>query len=200
VADGVPGSHPQLTWRPGEEQDADHYDIYRALMPDETPPSEEDFELLATVNHPDTSYIDSTVAIHTQYDNYKIWYAAKAVDTADQESLWSNFVRFWGYYEENGGSPANCVEAISESPLSLRAAPNPFNHETRLIYSISDAAFAHLQILDVAGRIVADLQNEWIEAGQHSISFDSQALPSGNYFARLSVGVSFAVTQLTILK
>jgi hypothetical protein len=57
-----------------------------------------------------------------------------------------------------------------------------------------------LQILDVAGRIVADLQNEWVEAGQYSISFDSQAQPSGIYFARLAVGVSFAVIQLTILK
>ncbi len=200
VSDGQPGGHPNLIWLRNEELDADHYDIYRALMPDETPPSAEDFELLTTIDHPDTSYIDTTVTIHTQYDNYKIWYAAKAVDTADQESLWSNFVRFWGYYENSGSSPDHWTNATTELRLSLSAAPNPANNETHLIYGLTQASIVRLHLVDTGGRSITELYEGWAEAGEHSIAIKAHDLPSGIYFARLVSDGNVAIQKLVLLK
>jgi hypothetical protein len=63
------GNHPQLSWRPNIEFDISHYNVYRALMPDTSRPTQNDFSLLATINHPDSGYIDTSVTIHTPYDN-----------------------------------------------------------------------------------------------------------------------------------
>ena len=200
VVNSMPGTHPHLRWLRSEELDADHYNVYRALMPDETPPTQNDFELLAIVNHPDTSYIDSTVTIHTEYDNYKIWYAVSAVDEADNESLWSTFIRFWGYYENGGYRSGASLGIADHMSLDLTVAPNPFNNETRISYKLEKASLVRLELLDMAGRVVFVLQKGWIEAGDHSVAFGSEHLPSGIYFARLSGNGQSVIKKLALLR
>ncbi|HEX7343248.1 MAG TPA: VCBS repeat-containing protein, partial [bacterium] len=170
VMDNEPGHHPLLTWDPNTEADMARYNVYRALMEDETPPVHEDFELLAVVQHPDTSYLDSTVTVHTGYDNYKIWYAVTAEDDSSNESLMSEFIRFWGYYEEESiGEAQSLISAVQPDNAEDMAMPNPFNPATSISFELRDASFVRLDVYDTSGRLVAELANGWCDAGSHEV-------------------------------
>ena len=66
--------------------------------------------------------------------------------------------------------------------------PNPFNPSTTITYSISKRDWVQISIFDILGRQAAILVNEIKEAGEHSIHFNANSLPSGVYFYRLQSG------------
>lgn len=102
----------------------------------------------------------------------------------------------------NWGDPLiGQAEAPDSRPATFvlhRPAPNPFNPATTIAYSLPEAASVKLQIFDVSGRGVSALADGWQDAGEHSVVFDASGLPSGIYFARLSVA-GFNQTQKLLL-
>jgi hypothetical protein len=59
--------------------------------------------------------------------------------------------------------------------LALGAAsPNPFQHATRIGFSLPQAGTADLSVFDVAGRHVATLYHGEATAGQHSVTWDGR--------------------------
>ena len=76
--------------------------------------------------------------------------------------------------------------------------PNPFNPETKISYTLKDAAEVKLEVFDITGRLVATLANGLQSAGRHEATFDAQGLESGIYFYRLHAG-SFAQTKRLLL-
>jgi hypothetical protein len=73
-----------------------------------------------------------------------------------------------GVIQISGGIPA----AFSLS----QKYPNPFNPETRIIYSIPKSSNVSFTVYDAAGRKVAVLVNQNQAAGTYRISFDGSAL------------------------
>lgn len=70
----------------------------------------------------------------------------------------------------------------------LENAPNPFQSHTSLRFTLPHDAEVTLQVFDVGGRVVATLIDKiQYRAGRHDVDFDSHALSSGIYFARLAV-------------
>jgi hypothetical protein len=78
------------------------------------------------------------------------------------------------------------------------AYPNPFNPSTSISFSLPRAGEVELKVFDVTGRRVQTLADQRLEAGEHRMSFDGAALPSGIYFARVEAG-SFSQTQKLML-
>ncbi len=76
--------------------------------------------------------------------------------------------------------------------------PNPFNPLTTLRYSIPLSGNVKLTVFDGAGRIVAELVNQWQTAGNYTVDFNASGLSSGIYFYRLSAG-NFSQTQKLVL-
>jgi hypothetical protein len=81
--------------------------------------------------------------------------------------------------------------------------PNPFNPSTTISFSLTTASRVKLDVFDITGRLVSVPQPEaaassFVQAGEHSVTFDGSGLPSGIYFARLQVG-EFTQTQKMIL-
>jgi len=70
--------------------------------------------------------------------------------------------------------------------------PNPFNPTTTINYTVPEAARVSLKVYNSLGQEVAVLlDNELVEAGEHSVDFNSSNLPSGVYFYRINaVGIS----------
>jgi hypothetical protein len=170
-------------------------------MPDTTRPSIEDYDLLTTVNAPDTSYIDSTVSIHTPYDNYYIWYAATAVDDSSHESLMAETVSFWGYYEgDSNGKVIGLIDAALPHQTNITVSPNPFNPRTTINFALPEASQVRLTVYDVQGHQVAQLVNGWRDAGSHSVAFDGTNLPSGIYVYRLTAGGFDATGKMVLMK
>ena len=78
--------------------------------------------------------------------------------------------------------------------------PNPFNPSTRIEYSIPSDGFVSLTIYNTIGQEVSTLVNENQTAGNYSVSFSADKLPSGLYFYSLRNGNYTATKKMLLLK
>ncbi len=78
--------------------------------------------------------------------------------------------------------------------------PNPFNPSTQIDYSIKEDALTSLTILDVQGRIVKTLVNDFQKAGHYEIVLDGTDLASGVYLYQLQAGEFTDRKKLIVLK
>lgn len=76
--------------------------------------------------------------------------------------------------------------------------PNPFNPSTKINFSVPNASNVKITVYDITGREVTTLINSQVEAGNHTVSFDSGNLSSGVYFYNITSG-SFTKTMKMIL-
>ena len=77
--------------------------------------------------------------------------------------------------------------------------PNPFNAGTTILYSMPNSDFVTLKVINVLGREVLSLVNEFKQGGSYSVNFDASNLASGIYFYKLYIGNSFVETKRMIL-
>ena len=76
--------------------------------------------------------------------------------------------------------------------------PNPFNPSTTISYQLPNANRVKLSVYDMLGREIQTLVNEYQNAGQHTVRFDAQQLPSGVYFYNINAG-NFQATRKMLL-
>lgn len=94
---------------------------------------------------------------------------------------------------------------VPEKAELIRAYPNPFNQRVTLEFSLGIAGFTHLGIYDIAGRLVATLIDQDLNAGAHKTIWDGsgtgrQSLPSGIYWARLESADQLHSVKLLLLR
>jgi len=63
--------------------------------------------------------------------------------------------------------------------------PNPFNPSTTIGFSIPTSGMVELTVYDITGRAVRTLQNGYLPAGSHQVTFAGSDLASGAYFYAL---------------
>jgi hypothetical protein len=63
--------------------------------------------------------------------------------------------------------------------------PNPFNPTTSIRYSLVEGQDISVSVWDLSGQLVRLLRSGFQEAGDYTVSFSADALPSGTYFVRL---------------
>ncbi len=79
-----------------------------------------------------------------------------------------------------------CDNRITPSEfVVLDNYPNPFNGVTIVHFHLSHPASINLSILDVHGRVVEVLADEYYAAGRYSLSWLAEDFPSGIYMASL---------------
>jgi hypothetical protein len=78
--------------------------------------------------------------------------------------------------------------------------PNPWNPSTTINYSIAKAGSVRLTVFNAIGGKVAVLINEYKPAGNYSVQFNADTIPSGVYFYRLESGGYSDVKKLILLK
>lgn len=76
-------------------------------------------------------------------------------------------------------------KALPEQTALLDSYPNPFNPVTNVAYQITEQTHVRLAVYDIHGRLVKELVNGEMPAGQHEVVFEAEALASGTYFYTL---------------
>lgn len=92
------------------------------------------------------------------------------------------------------------VEENQPSPLTLTAAPNPFNPSTTVTYTLAEGSDIELGVYSVLGQKVAGIESGHRAAGTHSIQWNASGNASGVYVIRLKAGNSITTHAVTLMK
>ncbi len=84
--------------------------------------------------------------------------------------------------------------------ITLSNYPNPFNASTTISYGLPEVSDVCIEIYNLLGQQVAALFEGAQQAGQHHITWDAAAFPSGVYFARLKTPKSSQSIKMVLLK
>ncbi len=92
------------------------------------------------------------------------------------------------------------------SPLTFKlfpAFPNPFNSTVTIPFGLDESAPTRLAIFDPLGRRVADLTGRFGDrpyAGNHSVVWNANGMPAGQYIIRLEAGNQQLTQRLSLVK
>ena len=78
--------------------------------------------------------------------------------------------------------------------------PNPFNPSTTIGFTIQKSGNVSLKIYNPLGEEVAELVNEYREAGVYTIKFSAEDLPSGMYIYQLTTKETSLTKKMLFLK
>ena len=102
-------------------------------------------------------------------------------------------------------SQANII-GISNNEIDLQSYqllqnyPNPFNPSTKISYNLVKNGFVSLKVMDILGREVKSLVNEYQTAGVKEINFNASGLPSGIYFYSIKTEGFSDVKKMMLVK
>ncbi len=87
---------------------------------------------------------------------------------------------------------------IPERFLLMQNYPNPFNPVTKIKFALPQKSFIKINLIDLTGKIIAELVNENLNAGSYETEFNGTNLSSGIYYYRIEAG-DFVETKKMIL-
>lgn len=103
---------------------------------------------------------------------------------------------------ELGGSSTNS-ELSSEVVEDFRLDqnyPNPFNPSTNINFNLPESGLVTLKVYNLLGQEIAELVNDRMVSGSHSINFDASGLSSGVYIYRLQAGNQVQTKKMMLIK
>jgi hypothetical protein len=78
--------------------------------------------------------------------------------------------------------------------------PNPFNPQTEIKFGLPKDSAVRLDIYNIKGQKIANIADEFLEAGYHSYPFYGVGLPSGIYFYKIVAGYFTDVKRMLLVK
>jgi len=78
--------------------------------------------------------------------------------------------------------------------------PNPFNSNTQINFKIAEPGILSIKVLNIIGEEIAELVNNYYEAGTHKIFFNANELSSGVYLLSLQIGDKHLSHKIILLK
>lgn len=140
------------------------------------------------------------------YMNYT-WHISRYLFTTGQtdrmQAIFVTDPRRMALLTSNGCGGNNRPLTENESPSSfslMQNYPNPFNPSTTIRFNLPLTGFITLKIFDVTGKEVTDLVNGQLEAGMHSVVFNSENFATGVYYYRLESMGNVEVKKMLLIK
>jgi len=129
--------------------------------------------------------------------NQWYYYTVFARNDGGEYSIPTDESRVSIYLGENVGIDENI---LPERITYLRAYPNPFNPTTTIDFGLIESSDITLSIYNLLGQRVATVYEGVQDAGEHSVTWDATAFPSGVYFARLEAGGRSENVKMVLLR
>jgi hypothetical protein len=107
---------------------------------------------------------------------------------------------FQKLYCPSGCDASGVAEAAPVPDFNPTVHPNPSNGETELDYTLASRQLVQVSIYDEMGREVREVYSGFEDAGTRTLSLGTEALPSGHYICRVTVGDRAAYVDLVIQK
>jgi hypothetical protein len=92
------------------------------------------------------------------------------------------------------------IEAGPDGYALRQNDPNPFNPTTEIGFSLGLDGPTRLEVLNVAGKRVALLIDEYMQPGKYRAAWDGASMPSGLYYYRLRSGAWSATGTMVLVK
>jgi len=129
----------------------------------------------------------------------------------DGDETCFDFLAFGGSFEDDGVGEEyvfgtvclednTLTEFVLPEKFELTAYPNPFNPNTDVHFSLTEAGPVTLNVYNLAGQLVSTLVDANLPAGYHHCSFYANDLPSGVYIAQINTSTNTEATRLVLLK
>jgi len=168
-----------------------HNQAFRHLYPDV------DGVTVANTTGDQTFTVDTPLVFRWVFENLRATVYVQEMDSGEVMNTGTMFL------SEGGVTPVGDVPAVATRIEG--AAPNPFNPQTVLRYSVAQAGPVSLRIHDLAGRLVRDLVRDDRAAGSHTATWNGRddrgrSLPAGVYLARLVAGGEASTAKLVLAK
>jgi hypothetical protein len=87
-----------------------------------------------------------------------------------------------------------------ESYYATKNYPNPFNPETKIMYTLKSSTSVKITVYDRLGREVIVLVDGQENEGEHTVTFNASNLPSGVYFYRIKTPEKVEVRKMVFAK
>ncbi len=121
-----------------------------------------------------------------------------------RNSISDSYFFSWGQWATLLSSTVTSVHSqrifLSDAFRLDQNYPNPSNPSTEIRYLVPVRSFVTLSIYDVLGRTVATLVNEEKPAGEYTIRWNAEGMPSGVYFYRMQARAFTATKKLLIIR
>jgi hypothetical protein len=94
---------------------------------------------------------------------------------------------------------ASAIEPIDTKLSNLSIMPNPVNNQFAVSFDLLETNKVSAQLYSIDGRLVQELMNEQLPAGNCSKSFDANELNAGIYLVKLNIGQSSVTKKIVKL-
>jgi hypothetical protein len=137
----------------------------------------------------------STTGLDTIYAN------GNAVNLSGNNSgdFW-NFATNKKIVVKNASSVKEISNKIPEGFELKQNFPNPFNPSTKIRFALPENSDVVLTVMDITGRVVAELHNGALKAGSYEYDFNATNFASGIYFYKLSTKNFSEVKKMSLIK
>ncbi|MEZ5063088.1 MAG: T9SS type A sorting domain-containing protein [bacterium] len=88
----------------------------------------------------------------------------------------------------------------SDSPLEVRAVPNPSSASVRVLFDLPRSSSAQISVYDVRGRVVAILRDGPLDSRSSEILWDTRGVGSGVYFVRVESPDGSGAARVVLMK
>jgi hypothetical protein len=135
--------------------------------------------------------------------DYTIERCWTAIDCSGNTTSWCQTISY-GDLDTDAptASTIPVEEEVKDGDIAIVSIqPNPANANSQISFMSQNEGRLSLQIMDMTGRIIADLFNSDVEAGVvYKTDFDASTLPAGVYMVRLNSGTETDIDRIQIAK
>jgi hypothetical protein len=107
----------------------------------------------------------------------------------------------WNHKLSNFGNSFVSQNTTSNIGLNLTLSENPASSsEAKVLFTLPDAGFVQILLMDELGRTVRLLLNDFAQAGQNEVALDPLTLDPGTYFVRAEANGMTAMQKLVVTR